>query len=53
MISKSCAIADSLATSLFIMEPEWARKFISHGPYELKVFIIRIIEGKEELEIIQ
>jgi len=53
VISQSCAIADSLATSLFIMEPEWARKFISYGPYELKVFIVRIVEGKERLEIIQ
>ena len=53
VISQSCAIADSLATSLFIMEPEWAKKFISKGPYELKVFIVKIVEGKERLEIIQ
>ena len=53
VISQSCAIADSLATSFFAMEPEWAKKFISHGPYELKVFIVKIVEGKERLEIIQ
>jgi len=53
VVSKSCAIADSLATSFFIMGIDGINKFLPRSPYKIKVFVVRFEGDQEKLDILQ
>ena len=40
VIAKNCVIADSLATSFYIMGLEKTKEFTKQSPYDIKVYVV-------------
>ncbi|MBP7088108.1 MAG: FAD:protein FMN transferase [Candidatus Omnitrophica bacterium] len=51
VVSKNCTTADSLATAFFIMGLEGVKSFLSNNPSTLKIFVVTLQDGKENIHI--
>tara|TARA_B100000315_G_C14530637_1_gene565987 strand:+ start:298 stop:1257 length:960 start_codon:yes stop_codon:yes gene_type:complete len=53
VIAKNCVIADSLATSFYIMGLEKTEEFTKQSPYDIKVYVVTDDGGGEEIHFFE